>query len=372
MDGAGPQADSALNFGLMNALRTGNVVFDMMVCMTIPMVLRAVLNVDWSKHCSTLFMTVACWLGFDVHGDVEERHIRTIEFRASTGPVYRDPNHSMSQEAAEEFRDRNNVLQRAIKMYIREMYPASKLVTEAYVKDFEVKLVPVQAVKMESKRDMYGGMTQSFSGSFQQLQAFGLNRMVRKKTWVKLERNLDFWWADEVVNPGADTSKGTDKGGAKPPGGGAPPGGDGGKPGGQVSQDKVTTYQFRASGPEGGQIIDKFLDEAYEWYLEKKKHEVDKRRFFYLGLQAVKSGISGASGPNKSDAGDVLFKRYELSDNKTFASLFFKEKRSLLKLVDDFQRKQGKFAIAGFPNKLGMLLDGPPGTGKTSLICKKG
>ena len=29
---------------------------------------------------------------------------------------------------------------------------------------------------------------------------------------------------------------------------------------------------------------------------------------------------------------------------------------------------RGKFEIPGFPNKLGILLDGPLGTGKTSLI----
>ncbi|CAN0353150.1 unnamed protein product, partial [Laminaria digitata] len=28
----------------------------------------------------------------------------------------------------------------------------------------------------------------------------------------------------------------------------------------------------------------------------------------------------------------------------------------------------GKYAIKGYPHKLGLLLHGPPGTGKTSLI----
>ena len=69
-----------------------------------------------------------------------------------------------------------------------------------------------------------------------------------------------------------------------------------------------------------------------------------------------------------SDDEDRKYKRYLLSDAKTFESLFFPEKNDLRKIVDDFEQKRGKFAIPGFPNKLGLLLDGPPGTGKTSLI----
>ncbi|KAE8975968.1 hypothetical protein PR003_g26787 [Phytophthora rubi] len=45
----------------------------------------------------------------------------------------------------------------------------------------------------------------------------------------------------------------------------------------------------------------------------------------------------------------------------------------LLKLANDKKRyifvaRSGKFAVKGFPYKLGLLLHGPPGTGKTSLI----
>ena len=38
---------------------------------------------------------------------------------------------------------------------------------------------------------------------------------------------------------------------------------------------------------------------------------------------------------------------------------------SLADLLYHFQQKSGKFAVPGFPHKLGLLLFGPPGTGKT-------
>jgi len=37
-------------------------------------------------------------------------------------------------------------------------------------------------------------------------------------------------------------------------------------------------------------------------------------------------------------------------------------------VLKHFKNKTGKYAIAGYPHKLGLLLHGPPGTGKTSLI----
>ena len=63
-----------------------------------------------------------------------------------------------------------------------------------------------------------------------------------------------------------------------------------------------------------------------------------------------------------------LYKRYELSDEKSFASLFFPGKRELLFMLDHFVNKSGKFAVPGFPHKLGLLLYGPPGTGKTHVV----
>merc|ERR1712032_407028 len=49
-------------------------------------------------------------------------------------------------------------------------------------------------------------------------------------------------------------------------------------------------------------------------------------------------------------------------------SLFFEEKPVLIGMLAHFSKKTGKYAISGYPHKLGLLLHGPPGTGKTSLI----
>jgi len=61
-------------------------------------------------------------------------------------------------------------------------------------------------------------------------------------------------------------------------------------------------------------------------------------------------------------------RRYKLSNRKTFSSLFFPEKQSLLSTLESFSKKTGRYAVPGYPHKLGLLLHGPPGTGKTSLI----
>jgi len=84
---------------------------------------------------------------------------------------------------------------------------------------------------------------------------------------------------------------------------------------------------------------------------------------------ATKGGGSG-DGDDDDDDGDgsPKYKRYKLSDAKTFDTLFFPQKARLLHLLNHFTGRTGKFAIPGYPHKLGLLLHGPPGTGKTSLI----
>eukprot|EP00971_Amphidinium_carterae_P296502 5890222-Amphidinium_carterae.1 len=110
--------------------------------------------------------------------------------------------------------------------------------------------------------------------------------------------------------------------------------------------------------------VDGFISKAYTWYLDELKKQQDNSRYMYelVASETKKDGDDG------EDAQVRRYRRYKLSDEKTFDCLFFPEKDTLLKILGDFKARSGKYAIPGYPHKLGLLCHGPPGTGKTSLI----
>ena len=67
----------------------------------------------------------------------------------------------------------------------------------------------------------------------------------------------------------------------------------------------------------------------------------------------------------QKNAREIRYKRYALSEEKTFDTIFIPNKEGLLQSLNDFLQRRGKFSISGFPNKLGLLLHGPPGTGES-------
>jgi hypothetical protein len=124
----------------------------------------------------------------------------------------------------------------------------------------------------------------------------------------------------------------------------------------------VVTMVFETNMHGGKERVEKFIEKAMAWYTNEVAKLEDHSRFMYQPL--VRDRAATAEQRKKPR----LYKRYELSADKTFKSLFFPEKERLLRILHHFERKTGKYAVKGFPHKLGLLLHGPPGTGKTSLV----
>jgi chaperone BCS1 len=234
--------------------------------------------------------------------------------------------------------DRNYILQKALRLYINETYPDLD-------GDMDVNLLVRRKMDTELEgggKYLYGGgQAHAFSGSFQQLQSFVVARLPKKNRWALVDstEGIHFLSSSAVDEQPANNQMNQ-----------------------QPTRKTTTVFRLKAYGENASKKIDSFVDRAFAWYQDQKRQEQEneRKRMFFLAVAPEESK------DNKKT--NCEFKQYPLSDHKTFKSLFFPEKAGLLSLVDDFVNHRGKFSIEGFPQKLGILLDGPPGTGKTSLI----
>ncbi|KAG5465170.1 hypothetical protein LSCM4_00623 [Leishmania orientalis] len=64
----------------------------------------------------------------------------------------------------------------------------------------------------------------------------------------------------------------------------------------------------------------------------------------------------------------VMVQSVPLTLGPTLDTVFFPQRERVKSLLERFAKKEGRYAIPGFPHKLGFLLYGPRGTGKRSFV----
>ena len=309
-------------YSAINALRTGNVIFDMCVAMLVPLLFK-LLFTD-SKALLVKLYNLIFGPGSRESADC----IRTIAFQ-SVGSSLTGREH------------KNHVLQKAITLYMTHIqvpFNKKSQVSLTAVHDTSVGMGPVDR--------------------YDPLARYRLTFGAPENEWVTVEPGLQFMQKTQREGRGGGDDD-DDFGGSS-----------------QGITRETIVFEFKATARDGPERIDAFIDKSLRWYKAEVQKMRDDCRYMYTMVSNASAGwsvtatsaTSKKSGGGGDDSTGFKYKRYKLSDQKTFASIFFRERETILKLLADFESKSGKYGIPGYPHKLGLLLHGPPGTGKTSLI----
>ena len=300
------------SLGILNALKTGDPHIDMIVALCFPFLLTYMLGClkEFKKYFNKEF-----WLGW-WYGDMAPTvyHERTITHTTHTD-AYGD---TSSADAT----SHNSVIIKAIRLYCHAMI------------DLKLQKADLSLTAVED--ELHSGTQNSYYGQsiVNLLKQYKLVKNPPEKQWHQLgvfgekkhnESLVEMTRTSNDSNDSEEENKSASK------------------------RTERTTYTFRSLD---GHAIDTFLGTAYKWYIEQLKQKEDISRYYY--------DLEPTTGESNSPR---YYKRFRLSEDKTFESLFFREKEPIMKLVDDFMQKRGRYGIKGYPYKLGLLLHGPPGTG---------
>lgn len=300
----GGMDDMASTVGVMQALRTGNPIVDMLIAMAVPMLFKMIMDSASGKNWSDMWRSIVFFWSPYYTRDIEHKIVQT-----SWGGTFNQD------------RDlRNNVLIKAIQLYLDD-------------KGLEYRNanVMLMSTKQESTSIWADSDDEGENTAAGKLKRFKVARKPPKNRWSLVTGKGEAKRVELMV-----VESETDKGEKA------------------EKTQLVHVYHFRS--PHKG-AIDAFVDTCYTWYIAELKKQEDSSRYLYE-MQIN----PGKSSGDDDGAATRVFKRYKLSDEKQFGSLFFDEKEKLLALLRHFMDKTGKYAVQGYPHKLGLLLHGPPGT----------
>uniref|UniRef100_K3W9K6 AAA+ ATPase domain-containing protein n=1 Tax=Globisporangium ultimum (strain ATCC 200006 / CBS 805.95 / DAOM BR144) TaxID=431595 RepID=K3W9K6_GLOUD len=328
-------SSTAIEFGLINTFRTNNVVVDTMLCMMVPLLIQRFMTYMQGTQ-QSIFTTLYNYFFHVKDASLVTRVIEITQRFNQYGKVW-------------DYEQKNHLLQKAISIYLsdiltlKNMSAQYELLEKKKKKQNRVDEDIIKSLDDDDSRSVASSMSTEVDDDdedddfyYGEVSKLAVEAMPTLNEWIDVEEGVQFMHEIETPESGGET-----KG---------------------LKETKVK-FKFQSSLPDASDRIDAIIEKAFNNYREseRKKHIEDKSRYFY-----IQAGTKGTS--SESETSTVAYKRYALGEEKTFDNLFFEEKEQVLQLLDNFTNKSGKFAIKGFPYKLGLLLHGPPGTGKTSLI----
>lgn len=142
-----------------------------------------------------------------------------------------------------------------------------------------------------------------------------------------------------------------------------------------LNSSSVQAHVMKVSVRSRKLTVDEILDVIHAWKIE---HHGDvmtysaSEELFFFQIMGEKNA---APSPQEKEikemrpvSSDITWKKNELRTFKSFDNIFFPSRDSVVQRLDFFLRNEDVYKRRGLPYTLGILLSGPPGTGKTSTI----
>lgn len=321
-----------MSLGIVNSLRTGNAVFDILIALSIPALLKFAVRIyECYKPMIDNYLKKSFYSGSS-YVERELRHVETV----TDGYWYSE----------KEVDNRNDLLQKAILLYLDKEWP--RIYHNPKIRNAQIMLFEDEG-ETQCEESMKDQTVEATNSAGQQLRQYQLINRPQESRWVRIHKTL-------MLREDHDEDEGEHQQ-------------DGDNRRSPTVHKTTKTFTFRCTDIKNGhEVITDFVSSAYQWYIRRLEANSDDSRYMHV-LIRKKDHVSREEGSNESKPQSQFhFKRYKLCDEKSFANLFFDEKTKLLTLLQHFLNKDGKYKVPGFPHKLGLLLSGPPGTGKTSLI----
>jgi chaperone BCS1 len=306
--------------GIINALKTGNPTLDMLVAMIVPVLLSKIFQEMSRRDIWTLF-------GKKPAKKNPYQHSRSIVYRSTQAVSGAQIN--LDQDS------QNLFLIQAVRLFAHKH-------CDIDLDNATMELTSMGRTSSAQQRAVNRACNTPQNSTAALLQSCKIVERPVERKWHHVGRfdghSVRMWMSDSInANNKKSRSGGEDESS------------------GSSNSVRCIEIRLEATGPSA---INAFVQTAYDWFLKGIEQMEDTSRYYY-DLRT----FDGSSRPS--------YVRYTLGNDKTFESLFSHDiSTTLLKIVDQFQEKTGKFAIKGFPHKIGILLHGPAGTGKTSLISE--
>ena len=328
--------DGLTSLGVMGKISTGSSSLDVLLCLMLPALLRWV-----TQKANEILENKNIWVEllafFALRSGNSTVCQRCITHENVSRPWWQDDNGTEGVH--------NHILQRAVLLYINSLQDVAKKFENANL----LLHAPPSDLGGGGRNYHYDSSDDDDAEQDEatRLAAYTVVSSPPQGAWVKVVEKPDGSFVEFMRNEESQSSGDDDSGG------------------GNRTSKQTIEFHLRSTSytmdPES--VLKEFVADAYKFYIAQMSKENKDCRYFF-------QPVTQPSSSKEDDGSSSLkYKRYPLSDSKTFGNGFFHpDKDSLLALVDHFTNKTGKFAIAGFPYKLGLLLHGPPGTGKTSLI----